>query len=300
MNPEIFHAPDHLRLGEVTLNVRDLDRMVNFYTSLLGFDILISDDKKITLGFEHNQPLVSLEHYADAALRPKNAAGLYHFAFLSPSRKMLAQAFRELIRVGYPLQGAADHYVSEAIYLADPEGNGIEIYTDRAREMWQWNGDQVRIGTVPLDVDSLLGLAQDSDDIVGVLSKGTVMGHMHLQVTDLEEAMSFYGDILGFDSMGRYGTSAAFYSTGGYHHHIGLNTWASAGGPKAEAGMLGLKRFEIIYPRDGAFEGLIHSLSTLKLAFTQNGNSIKIEDPSGITMIIRKEKESEASDPVRS
>ena len=212
MTTEIFHAPDHLRLGEVTLNVRDLDRMVNFYTNLLGFEILISDDEKIALGFEYNRPLVTLEHRANAALRPGNAAGLYHFALLPPSRKTLAQAFRNLIRSGYPLQGAADHYVSEAIYLADPEGNGIEIYTDRAREMWQWDGEQLRIGTVPLDADSLLGLAQDSDDTVEVLSKGTVMGHIHLQVTDLEEAMSFYGDILGFDSMGRYGPSAAFFS----------------------------------------------------------------------------------------
>jgi catechol 2,3-dioxygenase len=291
MTPDSFHAPDVLRIGTVMLNVRDLERMIGFYNGFLGLEILKSENENVVLGFEPEQPLVILEYQVNAVPRPSNAAGLYHFAILTSSREKLAHALLRLVQSGYPLQGAADHFVSEAIYLADPEGNGIEIYADRPRETWEWDGDQIRIGTIPLDVDSLLALAQDLGDTAQVLSKGTVMGHLHLQVTEIMEAMAFYEDTLGFEPMGRYGTSAAFYSAGGYHHHIGLNTWASAGGPKAETGMLGLMGYELIYPGEGAIEKLVQSLSSLEFDFTRNDDSIKLIDPSGNPIIIRKESE---------
>jgi catechol 2,3-dioxygenase len=288
MTSDLFHAPDDLQIGTVTLSVRDLERMISFYNGFLGFEILKSENERVILGFEPHQPLVVLEYQVDAVPRTNNAAGLYHFALLTPSREKLGHTLRRLVQSGYPLQGTADHFVSEAIYLADPEGNGIEVYTDRAREKWQWDGDQVRMGTVPLDVDSLLSLAQDLGGSSQVLSTGTVMGHIHLQVTDLMEAMTFYEDILGFDSMGQYGNSAAFYSAGGYHHHIGLNTWASAGGPKAGTGMLGLRGFELKYPGAGSFEDLVQNLSSLEFDFTRIDDSISLEDPSGNRIIIRK------------
>lgn len=290
MTSNIFHAPADLRLGAVWLSVRQLGKMIDFYHGLLGLEVLSSERKQAVLGFEHDHPLIVLAQKAGDVDRPDNAAGLYHFALLTPMRARLAQALKRLVQTGYPLQGAADHFVSEAIYLADPEGNGIEIYADRPRDTWQWDGDRLRIGTVPLDVNSLLSVVPETEDPSSVLAAGTLMGHIHLQVSDLSEAKIFYEHNLGLDSMGDYGASAAFYSAGGYHHHIGLNTWASARGPKAEQGMLGLIGYELIFPGDQTLSALIDFLALRDIAFDQNDGRIRIEDPAGNQIFICTER----------
>ncbi len=287
LNSKVFRAPDELHIGAVGLRVTSMERMLDFYHDFLGLEILRSKTGHVELGFGNEQPLLVLRQAKDAIGRPANAAGLYHFALLTPGRMELAHALRRLLRAGYPLQGAADHFVSEALYLADPEGNGIEIYADRPRERWEWNGDQVRIGTVPLDIDSLLMAGMDEPDEAAVLSAGVEMGHIHLQVTNLKEAMTFYGNTLGLDSMGLYGASAAFYSAGGYHHHIGLNTWASAGGPKAQPEMVGLFGYELVLPGSKEMDTLIGTLQ--ERTFSRVGGGIEIEDPSGNRVFLRPE-----------
>lgn len=276
-----FQAPEDLRLGAVSLRVRNLEAMLEFYSEFLGLNVLHLEKGRAELGFNPDQSLLTLTACVDGVSRPRQAAGLYHLALLVPDRKRLAQALKRLGQAGYPLQGAADHFVSEALYLADPEGNGIEIYADRARETWRWEDDQLRMGTAPLDIDDLLQLLEGEDANGVILAAGTVVGHIHLQVTNLQEAIQFYEFILGFDPMGLYGSSAAFYSAGGYHHHIGLNTWASADGPRARDNMLGLAEFEIVYRDPGQLRALTASLSRNGLAFDEVGQGITLEDPSG-------------------
>jgi catechol 2,3-dioxygenase len=176
----------------------------------------------------------------------------------------LANSLKRIITTNTPVQGFADHLVSEAIYLADPEGNGIEIYRDRPREKWAYEGDQIKMGTEPLDVEGLLAWAYEGDqikmgteplDVEGLLAdanenrdglpSGTRMGHIHLHVSDIAEAEAFYTRLLSFDLVLRYGPSAAFFSVGGYHHHIGVNTWAGEGAPPQPVGALGLRHFVI-------------------------------------------------------
>lgn len=289
MNKQIFRAPDDLRLGAIALRVRDLEPMCDFYSNFLGLDLLHQEADRVDLGFEPEQPLVSLSARPNGSQRPGNMSGLYHFALLVSRRDRLAHALKQLLHSGYPLQGFADHFVSEAIYLTDPEGNGIEIYADRPRATWRWDGDQLRIGTAPLDIDALIGLAQEGDD-QPILSEGAVLGHMHLQVSSLPEAMRFYESLLGFDSMGKYGDSAAFYAAGGYHHHIGLNTWASADGPNASSQMLGLDHFEIIYRETLQLEAFVEALVSSGLPYDRNDQGVWLEDPSSNRIKIRAER----------
>ena len=290
MSESVFKISKHLRMGAVRLRVKDLNRMLDFYEGFLGLEIMGSEERQIALGVGEAGVLVELVEDPDAIQRPTNAAGLYHFALLTSGREALGHALRRLIQAGYPLQGVADHYVSEAIYLADPEGNGIEVYADRPRDQWEWEGTKVRIGTIALDVDSLLAIENKTAIGDKVLGTKTRMGHMHLQVTNLEEAMRFYETALGFDPMGHYGSSAAFYSAGGYHHHIGLNTWASKGGVNAGAGMLGLVEFELVFPDDHAMDSFIESNPDLKKIGPESSESIRIVDPSANAIRIRKEK----------
>jgi catechol 2,3-dioxygenase len=290
MTEQAFRAPADLLIGAVTLRVRDLSQMIQFYSSFLGLELLHESENYAALGFSTGQPLVNLQKLSHGIARPANSTGLYHFALLTASRQKLAHALHRLLQAGYPLQGVADHFVSEAIYLADPEGNGIEIYADRPRETWQREGDSIRMGTAALDVDTLLALVESPQELSPVLSAGTLMGHVHLQVRNLAEAMDFYEGMLGFDPMGLYGSSAAFYSAGGYHHHVGLNTWASADGPAARPDMLGLDQYEILYPEQKMIEALIESLTLAGTSYRDGEDGVVLEDPSGIRIKIRVER----------
>jgi catechol 2,3-dioxygenase len=227
-------------IGPVYLTVADLERTVNFYQNSLGFQVLHRQAEIANLG-AGDEDLLVLHQTPDGA-RVGGTTGLYHFAILVPSRVDLANSLKRIITTNTPVQGFADHLVSEAIYLADPEGNGIEIYRDRPREKWAYEGDQIKMGTEPLDVEGLLADANENRD---GLPSGTRMGHIHLHVSDIAEAEAFYTRLLSFDLVLRYGPSAAFFSVGGYHHHIGVNTWAGEGAPPQPVGALGLRHFVI-------------------------------------------------------
>lgn len=273
------------RLGQVTLRVRDLSRSVSFYTEQLGFTLMELDPPRATLGAGKAQ---LLELREDPQARPMGrTAGLYHFAVLVPSRIELARSLRQLIAKQTPLQGFADHLVSEAIYLADPDGNGIEIYRDRPRDRWPRHNGQLMMATDPLDVHGLLDeLSGEEGDWAG-FAPGTTIGHIHLQVSSLPVAIDFYHATLGFDLIMRYGPSAAFLSAGGYHHHVGLNTWAGANLPPISTQAAGLIWFTIDLPDRESYHELHDRLADGGMAAEEHEEGLLFHDPSGIGIILR-------------
>ncbi len=244
MNAARIH-PD-TRLGPVHLTVRDLPRALAFYTGRLGLAVRDRADGTARLGAGGPDLLVLRE--SPEAPRAPWATGLYHFAVLVPSRRDLARALAHLLDSRTPLSGAADHGVSEAVYLPDPEGNGIEVYRDRPRAEWPLADGGVRMTTDPLDVQGLLAEAEDPPAAWNGLPTGTRIGHVHLRVARLDEAERFYVGVLGFDRMQLLNGSALFVSAGGYHHHLGLNTWAGVGAPPPPPGAAGLDHFVLHLP----------------------------------------------------
>jgi catechol 2,3-dioxygenase len=215
-----------MRMGEVHLTVADLDRSLSYYENAIGLRVHAREDGTARLG-TGGEDLLRLTEQPGAS--PADGyAGLFHFALLTPSRAALADWLAHAAQNRVPLSGLSDHFVSEAIYLRDPDHHGIEIYADRPRELWE---GKVMEGmtTLPLDVDDLLGASSGGYD---GLAEGTTMGHVHLCVSDVDASVAFYRD-LGFELMARYGDQAAFLADGGYHHHIGANTWQSLGAPYA-------------------------------------------------------------------
>ena len=231
-------------IGAVHLTIADLDRSIRFYESHVGFVVQRRDQRTAWLG-AGGPDLLALTQ-CESAPRVRGTTGLYHFAILVPSRHDLARSLRRLVETETVIQGAADHGVSEALYLADVDGNGIEIYRDRPRAEWPYLHGQLHMGADPLDFDNLLADESAASAASGAgLAGGTVIGHVHLHVSRLADAERFYVNVLGFDMMQRYGPSALFVSAGGYHHHIGLNTWAGVGAPPPPPGALGLHYFEV-------------------------------------------------------
>ena len=234
--------PATIRLGRVQLTVASLDRAVPWYESALGLRVHRRDDGEAELG-DGADTVVAL--HEDPQARPAGRhAGLYHYALLYPSREELAWAARRLAVAGTPIQGMSDHGTHEAIYLPDPDGNGIELAADRPRDRWPDLREELsRGGPRPLDVDSLLAAVPDQAPPAQV-AEGLRVGHLHLHVGDIDEALAFYRDALGFEEQMNMG-SAAFLSAGGYHHHLGVNVWRGIGvGPPPEH-TAGLERWTI-------------------------------------------------------
>lgn len=270
--------PAETTIGRVALTVSDLDRSLTFYQETIGFHLLERTDGMVTLG-AGDQPLLQLNGQPGAR-RPAGATtGLYHFAILLPGRRHLAHALYHLAESGTPLQGFADHFVSEAVYLADPDGNGIEIYRDRPREQWPSRGGQVQMGTEPLDVDDLLDELEEPVASWPGLPPGTTIGHVHLQVADLQAAETFYREIVGLELMMHYGTAAAFLSAGGYHHHLGLNTWAGVGAPPPPPDAAGLRWYELRLPAR-ALDPLLARARAVGLTPEQKEGGWYLPDPS--------------------
>jgi catechol 2,3-dioxygenase len=272
-------------LGPVSLRVRDLSRSVEFYTRDLGFGLLALTAPVARLGAGDDH-LLTL-HEDDQARHLGRTTGLYHFAVLVPSRLELARSLQQLGASKTPLQGFADHLVSEAIYLADPDGNGIEIYRDRPRDQWPRQDGQLLMATDPLDVNGLLAELAGRQATWNGLAPGTTIGHIHLQVADLKATMSFYQQVLGFELILRYGPSAAFLAAGGYHHHVGLNTWAGIGLPPAPSDAAGLMWFTINLPDQATFQAVSGRLAASAMPGEQTDHGLLIRDPAGIGIMLR-------------
>lgn len=243
--------PDDARLGRVRLRVRDLDRSLAFYEGLLGLRRVERVDGRAVLSPTGRLPeLLVLEADPAAVPKPARSTGLYHFAILFPNRAALAAAFLHLARHRWPFQGFSDHLVSEAIYLADPDGNGIEIYADRPRVEWRRRDGQLVMDTLPLDLDGLVAALGDARDRpYAGMPPDTVLGHVHLHVSDLATAEAFYAGTLGFDVTVRGYPGALFFAAGGYHHHVGTNIWAGRGAPRPPANAVGLLDFSLRLPK---------------------------------------------------
>lgn len=271
-------------LGAAHLTVADLPRALAFYRDILGFVARQTAPGVVALSAGPDaEPIITLTEQPGARTKPARTTGLYHVAILLPSRLDLGRTLRRLVEMDYPLQGASDHLVSEALYLADPDGNGLEIYRDRERDEWPRVGGQLVMDTLPLDLRALIREAiADGREWTGIAA-GTRIGHVHLQVADLDEAVRFYRDMLGFDLVMRMGNSAAFLSAGGYHHHIGLNTWGTAGAPQAPADAVGLRSFDILLP-----EGTDLAAVTTRLGVPNARDGvIEANDPSGSVARLR-------------
>lgn len=265
-------------IGLVSLTVADLARSLRFYSDVFGLAVAEHSDSNALL-VAGVRPLLVLTQLPGARPKPPRATGLYHFAILLPGRPDLARWLRHVLESGWPLQGWADHGVSEAIYLADPDGNGIEIYRDRARAEWPVANGELQMVTEPLDAQGLLALAGDGG-WTG-MPAGAVMGHVHLHVRQIDEAQDFYCGVLGFDLTQRYGPSALFVSVGGYHHHIGLNTWAGVGAPPAPAGSAGLRYFTVQVPDEASLMSLVGRVQQAGIAVTPQADGWQLHDPSG-------------------
>lgn len=276
------------RLGPVHLTVSDLDRSLTFYGEAIGLRLLRQVRGSAALAADGGTPSLVLTELRGARRKPARSTGLYHFAILLPTRVDLARALRRLEEMRHPLQGASDHLVSEALYLADPDGNGIEIYTDRPRDQWPRFGGALQMATEPLDIDGLLGELDADDRPRQGLPPATTIGHVHLHVADLDAASAFYVDTLGFDLVVRLGGSAAFVSAGGYHHHIGLNTWAGVGAPPPPPDAVGLRAFSVIVPDD---EELARVLGRVRAAAVKTEEwhgaaAAALRDPSDNAMLL--------------
>lgn len=270
--------PASTHVGAVHLTVSDLDRSVSFYTERLGFQVMAKDAGAARLGAGDADLLVLAEN---RAARPRRGTtGLYHFAVLVPSRADLARSLGLLAATRTPLTGASDHGVSEALYLADPDDNGIEIYRDRPRAEWPTAGGRLSMGTAPLDLEDLYAAREQGSTAPEGLAPGTVIGHVHLHVADLAAAQRFYVDLLGFDVMQGYGPSALFVSAGGYHHHVGLNTWQGVGAPPPGPDATGLRWFELVLPDPDEVARLRARLRAAGLEVEETDADLLFRDPS--------------------
>lgn len=284
--PPGFRLPAETRVGPVHLEIADLGRSVDYYTDILGLRVLDREARRAVLAPHGSvRPLVVLDERAGAAPAPRRGRlGLYHFAILLPDRASLGRFVRHLAHTGVRA-GSADHLVSEAFYLQDPDNLGIEVYADRPREAWRRMGRQLMMATDPIDVAGLVEAA-GSAPWTG-MPLGTVMGHVHLHVGAIDDAAAFYSDALGFDRIVWSYPGALFLSAGGYHHHLGTNTWAGAGARAAADGEARLAEWTLELPDVDEVKSAAESLRAAGVAVSGEGGDVVARDPWGTQVRLR-------------
>lgn len=276
--------PAATRMGAVHLTVADMERSLEYYRDSIGLELLAQTPEGATLGVGEKR-LLELAEVPGARPAP-GRTGLFHFALLLPDRRSLALWVAHALRERVRLAGASDHFVSEAIYLSDPDSHGIEIYADRPRALWE---GQVagRMGTDPLDLEGLLG---ELDDPATAPFEGqpfgTTMGHVHLQVSQIPPTVAFYRDVVGFGLMAEYGGQAAFLAAGGYHHHVGANTWRSGGAGPPQPGAAALRRYEIVLPDEAGRDALVERLKAAGHEIEEHADGPLARDPSSNAFVL--------------
>jgi catechol 2,3-dioxygenase len=280
--------------GRVRLRVADLGRALSFYRDVLGLQVERESSTSLALaprsnpdGTQHEggkRELIMLEERPGIARRPMRprSAGLYHVALLVPSRRQLGRTLLGLREAGYPLRGMSDHAVSESLYLDDPDGNGLEIYADRPRELWPVQDGVVQMTVDPMDVEGVVAAGRESPEAWSGLAPETVVGHVHFTVSQMDRAVSFYRDVIGFDVMMQVPTLTAV-SAGGYHHHVNLNTWAGEGAPPDSDRVAGLVSWELRVPGDQSRRTLIDRLAAAG-ALTDSSTHVTALDPDRIPL----------------
>lgn len=292
-----------IALGPIRLAVADLARATAFHERAIGLRPLgaPSDDGTVALGTPGGRPLVELVPDASAPPRARRSSGLFHLALLVPDRRALAQALLRVVAGGGALTGASDHLVSEALYLNDPEGNGIELYRDRPRAEWRRDAHgELAMATLPLDLDDLLAElpAEQRTPAAAAgtqMPPGTTLGHVHLQVADLAPAEAFYAGALGFEVTVRSYPGALFLAADGYHHHLGLNTWASAGGPPADPAARGLRELTIRLASAATRDDVAQRADVAGYAVRDEDGDAIVTDPFGIAVRLTAEPSSRAA-----
>lgn len=279
-----FHREPNTYVGHVRIKVQDLQRSLQYYQEVIGFQILERTDTSAKLTTDGKSSVLSLEQPDNALPKEGKTTGLYHFALLLPSRSDLANIVRHFAQLGIRI-GSSDHLVSEALYLSDPDGNGIEIYADRPASVWSWVNEEVQMAVDPLNFEDLL--AENPQASWTGLPADTVMGHIHLHVSELKKTEEFYTKGLGFEVVNRFGTRALFISTGKYHHHIGLNTWNGVGAPPPPANSVGLESFTLILPSDEARKQVVSDLKQIGAAVVEDGDAWVTTDPSGNRILLQ-------------
>lgn len=274
-----FRLPAVTHIGFAHLYTADRQRALDFYGEQMGFKVTRQEGDVTTLSADGATPHILLTERKGWKPKPARSTGLYHVAIRLPDRNQLARLFRRLLTFRYPFGGFSDHAVSEALYLNDPDGNGLELYRDRPRDQWTRVGDQVQMTTAPLDVENLLA---EADDFTWTgIDPATDIGHVHLHVSDLSGAKAFYVGVLGMDVAADWSDHGAlFVSAGGYHHHIGLNIWA--GSQRQPAGTLGLRSYSLQLPDEASREMLAGRLA--EAGYTpepQDDGSLLVHDMDG-------------------
>lgn len=271
-----YHQKPTTHLGKMSINVLNLDRSLAFYEQVIGYQLLEKTKRQAILTVDGKNPTLILKSPEGIIPKKRLTTGLYHFAILLPKRNDLANFLRHLLTLNIPF-GASDHAVSEAIYLDDPDGNGIEVYCDRPDAHWERVTDGIHMTTDRLDGDNLL---QEADAKWTILPENTVMGHIHLHVAHLADTEKFYSQGLDFDLTTRY-PGALFMSSGGYHHHLGLNIWNGEGAPAPAEGSVGLNWFTLVIENEAKRERLKQNLDTIGATVKEHDGNYMTKDPSG-------------------
>ncbi len=276
--------PPETHIGKIQLAVANLERAVKFYRGAIGLTEISRSDGQAWMGAPNPEHLDEPQPFLLLSEQPggrhvRGVSGLYHIALRVPTRRSLAQAITRMAEYEDLLQGVADHGVSEAIYLTDPDGNGIEIYRDRPRQDWPLDANgQIEMGANPLDLDAIMmTLGKQPPAAAPVVVE---IGHVHLHVANLEKAIGFYQGVLGFDLMQRYGPSAAFLSAGGYHHHIGINVWAGEGAPPPPPDALGLRWYSIQLPNQETLDAELERVRQAGVSVEQREEGYFLRDPA--------------------
>ncbi|WP_394239165.1 VOC family protein [Niallia oryzisoli] len=277
-----FHTKPTTFVGHVKIKVEKLERSIKFYEEVLGFHVLEQTTSSAKLTADGKISILSLEQPENVVPKQRGTSGLYHFAILLPERSDLANLVVHFRENGIRF-AASDHLVSEALYLYDPDGNGIEVYADRDPSGWSWVGNEVEMTTIPLNIENLL-TSQVAGKSWRGMPEGTVMGHIHLHVADLEKAEELYVKGLGFAVVNRYAGQALFFSNEKYHHHVAVNIWNGVGVPIPPDNSVGLKSFTLIFANEEARQDAIDTLKKVGAAVTEENHTFITHDPSGNTI----------------
>ncbi|WNS75444.1 VOC family protein [Bacillus sp. DTU_2020_1000418_1_SI_GHA_SEK_038] len=274
-----FHTKPTTFVGHVKVKVENLQRSIQFYIDVLGFDILEQTTTTVELTTDGKTSFLSLEQPENVIPKQGRTTGLYHFAILLPTQSDLANIVVHLVDKGVRF-GSSDHLVSEALYLHDPDGNEIEIYRDRAPSEWNWKDDEVAMAVDPIDFKNLLKHVTP-DKTWRKMPAETVMGHIHLHVSELKKTEEFYVKGLGMDVVNRYGEQALFLSYGKYHHHLGVNTWNGVGAPAPAKNSVGLESYTLIFDNEEARQQTVANLKKIGAEVLEENNHFITFDPSG-------------------
>lgn len=274
-----FHRKPITYVNHVAIKVTDLERSLKFYQEMIGFDILERTEKTAKLTTDGKRNLLSLEQPDGVLPKQGRTTGLYHFAILLPKKEDLANIVAHFLENNIRF-GSSDHLVSEALYLYDPDGNQMEIYIDRDSSEWNWNGEEVVMAVDPLDFERLLEYRSPNKKWTR-LPKDTLIGHIHLHVSELKKTEEFYVKGLGMDVVNRFGGQALFLSYGKYHHHVAVNTWNGVGAPAPAPNSAGLESFTLLFDNEEVLAKTISHLKQIDANVAEEEGTFVTTDPSG-------------------